>query len=430
MNQKSSLQPWLVSLSAGLFFFYFFMQANMFNAVGTHLVQAFQISTTQLGNLAATYFYMNVIFLFPAGIILDRFSTRKIILTMMSLGVIATLFFGFADYYWQAILVRCIVGFSGSFCLLSGVRVASRWFPPHRMALVIGVIVALAMFGAMLAQAPMSYLTTTYGWRETVIIDAILGFILLIPMFIYIQDKPEGYEVGYDVHGHSGLGFWQAIGKTLTNSQNWLGGIYVSAMNLPLMILGTTWGVWFLSQGHGMSHTNASMMISILFIGMMVGCTVVGWISDRLSQRKLPMIFGAIFCLAVTFAIMYLPDPSLWTFRILFFFLGIASSFQIIGYPLVAESNSPELTGTAEGIASVLIMSAGLLIPIFPSLLNWNWDHTVVNNVPMYSLANYQFALLLLPIAFLLSLIVALLAKETHCQSIVVEVEGHHCEEC
>lgn len=421
--KQSRIEPWLVSLSSALFFFYVFIQMNMFNAVGSHLMQTFQFTASQLGHLSASYFYANVIFLYPAGLLLDRFSPRRIIVGVMLGAVLCTFWFAAATSYNQILIARFLTGVFGSFCLLSSVRVASRWFPPKRMALVIGLVVTLAMIGGMISQSPLTYLTDTLGWRKTIIVDGIFGALLLIPMIIFIKDFPAGSSKETEAHSSAHLGFWQAIGKTVLNSQNWLAGIYISLINLPIMVIGTTWGALFLTQAHHLTRPQASFMITIMFFGVIIGSTSIGWISDYIGKRKPPMIFGAVSCLLIAFLIIYLPDPGVWTLEALFFLLGYVSSFQVIGYPLVAESNPPELTGTAEGLSSILIMSGGFSVSLFPYFLNLNWDHQVVNNLPIYSLYDYQMALLLLPVAFFIALITAFFVRETNASQIVKKTE-------
>lgn len=102
---------------------------------------------------------------------------------------------------------------------------------------------------------------------------------------------------------------------------------------------------------------------------------------------------------------------------LLIFALGFFTSAQIISYPLIAESNSPALTSTALGIASVLIMGGGAVFaPLFGWLLNLYWDHRIVNGVAHYSIHNFYHAMLILPLTALLSLLFACLVKETHCK--------------
>lgn len=415
------IQPWLVVFSAALFFFFEFMQVNMFNALGPSLFRAFHLTnTTALGQLSASYMYATVLFLFPAGMILDRFSTRRLIIGAMIACVTCTLLFSFTTAFWQAIACRFITGFVGAFCLLSCVRLASRWFLPKHMALVIGLVVTFAMTGGMIAQKPFETLITLYGWRNTLRIDAASGYIMLIFILLFVRDYPAHLaNTFHSLHDSlEKIGFWVAMKGIVQNSQNWLGGIYTSLVNLPIFLLGSTWGSWYLIQTQNLSRDQAPWVISMLFIGMIIGSPAIGWISDWFGERKKPMILGAIASLMVIFAIMYVPHLSFFDLMLLFFALGFVISAQIISYPLIAESNPVMLTATAEGLASVLIMSGGFVIPAFPVLLNLYWNHAMHRGIPFYSMSNYHLAFWIMPAAFILAFFIALAVKETHCRSL------------
>ena len=106
-------QPWMVCFSASLLFFFIFIQVNMFNALDPALITAFHVSAVELGDLSASYFYACVIFLFPAGMILDRVSTRAVIIFATALAVVATFGFAAATTVWQGGLFRVFVGGCG-----------------------------------------------------------------------------------------------------------------------------------------------------------------------------------------------------------------------------------------------------------------------------------------------------------------------------
>ena len=414
------IEPWLVVFSASLFFFFAFMQINLFNALNSSLYRDFHLTdATALGNFSATYMYATVLLLFPAGIILDRVSTRKVIIIAMTACVFCTGLFSFTNNLWQAELCRLVTGAGGAFCFLSCVRLASRWFESKHMALIVGLIVTFAMTGAMLAQTPFTALTNAFGWRNALRIDATAGLLMLWIILLYVRDYPSGAQPFFEAQ-HAALekiGFWPALRSVAINAQNWLGGLYVSLVNLPVFLLGSTWGSWYLIQTHHLTEIQSSLVISALFVGMIIGSPVVGWISDTLEQRRAPMMAGAIVSLAAIAAIMYLPNLGLIALLFAFFALGFVISFQILGYPLIAESNPSALTGTAEGLASVLIMAGGFFIPVFPMLLNSTWDHRMQNGIPLYTTVDYHHAFMIMPIAFVLSFIIAFFAKETCCLS-------------
>lgn len=414
------IQPWLVVFSASLFFFFEFLQMNMFNALDPYLYKAFHLaSSTQLGVLSASFMYSMVLFLFPAGLLLDRYSTKKMIITAMTSCVTFVFLFSFTTSLSQGVMCRLMTGIGDAFCLLACVRLASRWFPPKKMALIVGLIVTFAMIGGMVAQTPLTELTRLVGWRTALRLDAIVGVFMLLTIIIFVRDYPPGTKAFFDAQ-HASLekmGFFASLKGTVTNVQNWLGGIFVSLVNLPLMLLGTTWCGWYLTQTHHLSTITASFVTSLLFVGMILGSPTVGWISDKLEQRRIPMIVGTLASLAILLIIMYTPHLNEHDLMLLFFALGFATSSQIIGYPLVAESNPAILTGSAEGLASVLIMSGGFLIPVFPALLNLHWNHAMKNGIPQYSVQDYHLAFWIMPAAFVIALIAALFARETHCLS-------------
>src|SRR3989338_1693860 len=141
-------QSWFVVFAASLFFFYEFIQMNMFNSISLSLMHAFHIDAAKLGDLSSFYFIANVIFLFVAGILLDRYSTRSVILTALAICILGTALFSFSHSFALACFFRFLTGIGSAFCFLSVIRLASRWFPANCMAFVIGAVLTIAMFGA------------------------------------------------------------------------------------------------------------------------------------------------------------------------------------------------------------------------------------------------------------------------------------------
>ena len=95
LHEKTSntKMAWLVTLTAALFFFYEFIQMNLFNTINMELREAFNLNAEQLGTLFSMYFYANAICLFPVGNMLDRYSTKKLLLFAVSICTIGTFMF-------------------------------------------------------------------------------------------------------------------------------------------------------------------------------------------------------------------------------------------------------------------------------------------------------------------------------------------------
>lgn len=416
-----SSRAWLVCLSAGLFFFYEFIQMNMLSTLNQDLMSAYNIEATKLGILSSCYFWANVIFLLPAGQLLDRFSTRKIILTSLAICIAGTLGFALVNSLVLASLFRFLTGIGSAFCFLSCIRLASRWFPARRMALISGLVVTMAMLGGWVAQEPFTLLVESIGWRHGLIADAALGVVIFVLIAMAVNDYPVGQAQTYENQHQQlhNLGYWKTLFLAYLRKQNWLGGIYTSTMNLPIFLMGATWGSLYLEQIHHFTRDQSTSITGMIFLGTVIGSPLAGWISDRLGRRKVPMLIGAVLSLAIVLVIMYAPALNFYILKGLFFLLGLITSAQVISYPLVAESNSIALTATSVSVVSFTTIGGGaLFIPLFGKLMDSHWDQTIINNVPVYSASDYSYAMLIMPIAFVISFIAACLLRETFCRKL------------
>lgn len=419
-NSLSPYRPWIVCLSAALFFFYEFIQMGMFNSISQELMRDFSIDAGQLGFLSATYFYADVIFLLVAGILVDRVSIRIIILSAMVMVVLATLLFAVSRSFQWAACSHFVSGIGNAFCFLSCIKLATRWFSSQRLAFVIGIIVTIAMMGGVVAQTPFTLLAQAWGWRAAVFANAGLGMVITVIIYAFVYDYPSAKQQLAETTAKFSPAYSlrKSLFLALVNKQNGLGGLYTCFLNLPIILLGELWGVMYLTQVHHLLKTQASLVATMVFIGTIVGSPCVGWISDRLGKRKLPMVLGAVFSLFIILSIMFLPDLGFASLLSLFFLLGIFTSTQIISYPLIAESNPRYLTGTATGFASVLIMGGGAVFqPLFGWLMDLRWEHTLVAGTVVYSPMSYLYGLAIIPIAFVVSIIAACLLRETYCQA-------------
>lgn len=412
---------WIVTLTASLFFFYEFIQMNLFNTINEQLREAYHLDAVQLGQLFSMYFYANFLCLFPAGNLLDRYSTRKLLIFAISLCTLGTLLFSIANVYWLAAAGRFMVGAGASFCFLSCIRIASRWFAPRQMAFVTGVVVTMAMLGGMVAQTPFALLTHFLGsWRQALYINTGLGAAILLATIFIVQDRPPEaqQEAQQDQQQLKALGLWRCIKIAALNPQNWLGGLYTALINLPVFVLGGLWGILYLTQVHHITSEQASYATTLFFIGVILGSLAYGWVSDHLERRVLPMIVGAVISLMVIAVLMYVPNLSLTSLIVLFFLIGFVTSSQVLTYPLIAELNPIYLTSTAVSIDSLCIMASGFIIPpFFGWLMEKRGGHDVVNGVSIYTAHDFNVAMLIIPTAFIAALIISFFMRETYCRS-------------
>ncbi len=404
-----SIMPYLVCFSAALFFAYELMQMHMMNAIAPFLMRDLAMNGTSFGNLCATYLLADVIFLFPAGIILDRFPTRSVILIALALCIFGTVGFALATSYPLACVCHFFSGIGNAFCFLSCMMLISRWFPAEKQAFIIGLVVTIGMLGGVIAQSPFSYLSELLTWRRALLVDAVFGMFVygLIFLFVYDPEKLNQQKI------HQEIPFWEGIRRSVFNLQNIFCGLYTCLMNLPLMVIGAVWGSLYLTQIHQVPLTKASFIVSMICMGTIVGSPVFGYFSDKSRLRRPWMAIGAVLSFVVMCLILGLSHLSEGMLILLFFALGLFSSSQILGYPTITESNPKELTGTSMGIAAVIIMGLPMIAqPLSGYLLDLNWTGLVTNGTPIYNASDYLKAFSMFPIGFLIALVANFVIKE------------------
>lgn len=404
--------PWLVCFSASLFFFYEFIQGNMFASINTEVMQAFNTDMLGTSWMSSMYYLANVIFLFPAGVVLDRYSTKNVILISLMVCVSGTFLFAISSSYGLGLFCRFITGIGSAFCFLSCFRLASRWFPPHRMALVTGLVVTFAMTGGMVAQAPLTKLVILFGWRNAIMADGLLGLIIAFLIFLFVKDHPSDQIIRAEEETQSFQHtFVQSLKLAYGNMQNVLAGLYTSLMNMPVAILGAFIGSVYLVQSHHYGRTDAAEINSMIFLGTIIGGPLLGYLSDKIQLRKTPMILCNILSMFVVTLILYAPNIGVKQMEALFFLLGFFSSAQVLSYPLVAENNSLSMTATAVSVVSMLTQGGFILYQNLFSYLLKQQEPAI--HSAMHSNHAYQHALMLIPYGFIIALLSVFLLRET-----------------
>jgi MFS family permease len=160
-----------------------------------------------------------------------------------------------------------------------------------------------------------------------------------------------------------------ALGSVFKNPQSILCGIVGGLLFIPTTIFGMTWGVQFLQQGHGFSYGEAVMRSATLPLGWIIGCPLLGSLSDRLGRRKPVIIGGACVLFGCLTWILYAPSDAIPPY-VVGIVTGLASGAAMLPYTVIKEANPPELSGTATGVISFLIFTlSALLGPVFAGIL-------------------------------------------------------------
>src|SRR5690349_13155753 len=168
-----------------------------------------------------------------------------------------------------------------------------------------------------------------------------------------------------------------------------------------------TWGVRFLQEGHGFDYTAAVLRSAMVPFGWIIGCPLLGWLSDRIGGRK-PVIMGATLVLLACLALILFGQPGMFPPYALGLVAGIASGSAMIAYTVIKEANPRELSGTATGVINFINFSMTAVFgPLFARSL------AMASEGGERQLSHYQQTFQPLLYGVALALILTLLLRET-----------------
>jgi MFS family permease len=141
-------------------------------------------------------------------------------------------------------------------------------------------------------------------------------------------------------------------------------------------------------------------------IGWVIGCPLLGYVSDRLGRRKPVLLGGALLMLAAGLTAIYVPVGTLPRYSVALV-LGIASGAAMIPFSMMKETNPAQVKGTAAGVMNFLVfVTTGIVSPFISHLM------LPRQGVPL-TLSDFQTAFLPLVGGVVLALILALFLRET-----------------
>jgi len=410
---SQSVRAWVVCLTAGLFFFYEYIQMNMFNVISAPFMTSFHLSAQFMGFIDSFYFAANVIFLFVAGYLLDHFSIRRVILTAMMFCVVGTFCISVSYYASLAMIFRFLTGIGSAFCFLSCIRLSTHWFPEKQIGLVIGVILTEAMLGGIISQGPLTLLVGKLGWRSALMLDALLGLVLWCVLFGVVRDRPNDVCVTELDKTHSVMSYWHGFRQAFLRSYNWLAALYTGLINLPMALLGGLWGITYLVARFHVSSIQASWATTCLFVGMMLGSPVVGWLSDRAKSRARLMAVGSWLMLAVLLLFLKVAAWSYLALIVIFFAIGFLSGFQVISYPLVAQASPVAVVAMSVSAVNITVQGvAGLSRPVSGWLMDKH--HAAHAAGSIFTASDYYWVMWGLPVVVVLSMLMVVGLHRQH----------------
>ncbi|MFZ0060899.1 MAG: MFS transporter [Pyrinomonadaceae bacterium] len=391
---------WLLT---AVFYFYQYALRSAPAVMMPQLSEAFGISTLGVASIVGLFYYGYSPFSLVAGAAMDRLGSRRLLpFAAVVVGIGALLFA--TGQRETASAGRFLQGAGGVFALVGAVYIATKNFPASQAATLIGATQMFGMAGGSAGQFMVGPLIGRgVSWNSFWIAMGIGGMLIGVLLFFIIpNDEPKEASSG-------GLKTTIAGFKTVfMNPQSILCGLIAGLMFIPTTIFDMIWGVRYLQEAHGFDYATAVIRSSTVPFGWIIGCPLLGFLSDRLGRRK-PVLFGAALVLLACIAWILYGDTSVFPPYAVGLVAGIASGAAMLPYTIIKEVNPPQFGGTATGVVNFLNFTfSALLGPVFGWILL-----RVSGGAERLALHHYQLTFAPLLYGVGIAIVLTLFLKET-----------------
>lgn len=332
-----------------------YMSRQAINALFPLLKLQWQITDTQLGSISSVVPLTVGVLTLPFSIIADRWGRVKSIALMVAVWSVATLGCAIASTYHEMLVARLFVGVGEAAYGSVGFAMLMSIFPKHMRSTIAGGFTSAAAFGSVLGVSLSGIIATHFGWRWSMGLMAIFGFVLVtIYYFVVTEKKLASAQAdnasGVAVHGHVKLtprAFFSGLFPSRSVFCAYLG------CALQIFVQGTLF-VWlpsYLNRYWGMPVSEAATLAAGLVLVSGLGQLICGVMTDRISGdsslKRWNMAIGYCLVLGTLLAIAFrLPQGSLQLALLAPGVFFLASSFGTCS-AIIAGATPPAIHGSA-----------------------------------------------------------------------------------
>jgi MFS family permease len=398
----AAIGAWLL---VAVYYFYQYALRSAPSVMMPQLTEAFGVNALGVSAIVGMFYYGYSPFSLVAGAAIDRFGAKRIVPIGAGLVGVGALLFGTGNVA-AANIGRFLQGAGGVFALVGAVYLVTKNFPAAMAASFIGATQMFGMAGGSAGQFFVGPLIKKgLAWSQFWIYAGILGLVICGCLFAFLP----GEERTQPSAGEGGLSaLLGSLRKVFINPQSILCGLIAGLLFIPTTILGMTWGVRFLQEARGREYEAAVTLAATVPLGWMIGCPLLGFVSDKLGRRKPVILGGTVILLGLVGWVLF-GSPEIFRGHAVGILMGIGSGAAMLPYTVIKEANPPELGGTATGVINFINFTfSALLGPVFGSRLVRSTEDSDVT-----ALEHYQAGFKPLLYGLIVALILAFFLKET-----------------
>ncbi|MDC3181184.1 MFS transporter [Gammaproteobacteria bacterium] len=380
-----SIKPVLIVSTAATFYFYMFLVRVMMASIMDEVSLTFSLSDSDLGFLSASFVIFYSLSQIPTGRLIDQLGARKVLL-MSTVGVIlSSILFQAANSYEVALLSRALLGLSCGCAFIAPLTLTHQWLNERHFSTSAGLIQMLGCFGAIFSGRPIISLINQIGWRDGVLLSAIIAIILFLIYFIVIEDRISTQE------SSTPLPLMSALKQIICNPNYQLIGIIAFASWALIGGFTELWGAKFLMQLQNVDQSFATSQLILTWISIGIASPIFGFITEYISMYRAILISYLTGLISLLLLISgYITSEYAVSFLLLL--MGISSGGQPVAFGMINSISSEKLMATAVGLCNICVIAGAFVMqPLIGYILDLGLQLEIIER--------YRYCIAFTPIA-------------------------------
>lgn len=381
-----------------------YLDRQVLSLLAPDLSKEFNWSNSDYANITAVFQFVYAISMLFAGRIIDKLGTKTgyiwaiiiwsigaimhaysveigestaPLLTWVGLAAVPASIIGF-------MISRAVLGFGEAGNFPAAIKATAEYFPKKERSFATGIFNSGANIGAILAPITVPWIAVNWGWQSAFILIGAVGFVWLI-FWVWFYDRPEKQKrlsaaeleyINSDVEvkvENTPAGEKVAWFKLLGYRQTWA-FVFGKFMTDGVWWFFLFWLPKYLEAQYGMTKTEVTIPLAVLYSMTMVGSIGGGWFPMYFIKKGYQPYDGrmrAMLLIALIPLVVLAAQPfgyiSYWVPVIL---IGIGASahqawsaniFTTVSdmFPRKAVGSVVGIGGMAGGLGGVLITKLG-----------------------------------------------------------------------
>jgi len=282
-----------------------YLDRTALGVASSHIKDELHLNASQYATVISSFLAAYTLSYAFGGILVDRLGTRRSVLITLTWWSAANMAHALVRNMGDLMLFRFLLGLGEAMFYPAAMRAIAEWFQPKDRSKPVGMILAGASLGALLAPVIVGTMMATpgIGWRGAFVATGGLGF-LLLPAWLLLFHPPDRHpritpaERTYVSEGADAAKTRRQWGvrDVLVQPRAWI-LVVARALTDASWFLLMFWLVLYLQRARGFTDLMVAAYAWIPYATADVGAIFGGWLSARLILRGMPIVTARRRCM-------------------------------------------------------------------------------------------------------------------------------------